>query len=271
MPPPRYCEPAEWRRAAVFAGGYWLIAAAPTILALPFSYIVVSPRLQIFPSPAAAVLWAAVICQLGQSVARLRARGSPAGGERCAAPLIQVGLAALLLLPPAAHVARSGRLYAYSLTPIRVLSDAARAHPAERQLVVNAPNWIAPAEPDYALGHEGVEIMPAYVTPQLLAWTNTGIRAPLEGVSFPNTFPLLDGLYFDAWGKPQDWESMAQLVPEYNRVWMWEYGDREAALREAGAAAPGGLAPPQTFIASFEGRVWLVAARVAAGWRRGAP
>jgi hypothetical protein len=150
----------------------------------------------------------------------------------------------------------------YALSPLRVLSQTVLEHPAERQLIVNAPNWVAPAQADYALGHEGVEVMPAYVTPQLLAWTNTGIRASVDGAAFPNVFPQLDGLYFDAWGPAQDWESMAALAPGYDRVWLWEYGDATSALREVGAVSTGGLDPPANYLASFDGRVWLASASV---------
>jgi hypothetical protein len=75
-------------------------------------------------------------------------------------------------------------------------------------------------------------------------------------------FPRLETHYFDAWGPAQDWNSMAARLPDYDRVWIWEYSDDRAAFREAGSVTLGAPRAPERVVAAFDGRVWLLAARV---------
>lgn len=257
-------------RALAFALAYWLIAAAPSLIGLPFSYIIVSPRLQVFPSPAAAVLWTTVISLFAFRLSPLTVGCRRFATHACESPRAQrvgsqfaVLLTALLLVAPVMHILSIVRLHRYALDPLWTLAQAARDHPAEKQLIINAPNWVAPVRAHYALGHEGVEIIPGYLSPQLLAWSQAGLQAPIDGFAFPNVFPLLRDHYFDAWGKVQDWDRLAARLPGYDRVWLWKYTDERLVLQEVGAVSRGLPRQPDEFVASFDSRVWLTTARAA--------
>ncbi|MBI3360056.1 MAG: hypothetical protein HY023_02995, partial [Chloroflexi bacterium] len=256
-------------RLLAFVFGYWLIAAAPSLFGLPFSYNIVSPRLQVFPSPAAVVLWSAVISLIAHRLSPIAYRLWPdaPGNSPFAIRHSQwaILITCLVLVPPSLHILRSVELHHYALDPLWTLGQAARDYPTEKQLILNPPNWVAPVWADYALGHEGVEIMPAYLSPQLMAWAQTGIKAPVDGLAFPNVFQKLRDHYFEAWGKIQEWDGLAARVPQYDRVWLWRYTNEGTALQEVGAVRRGEPTAPQTFVASFDRRVWLTQARAEIG------
>ncbi|MBI5829055.1 MAG: hypothetical protein HZB20_05845 [Chloroflexi bacterium] len=225
---------------------YCFIAALPALAALPFSYIIVSPRLMVFTAPAAAMLWAAVMVEASGRVTEKKRRGWLA-----AAAVVIVSIV------PARHIQREVHWHHVALDHLRAFVADAQAHPAERLLVVNAVNWIAPTRATYALGHEGVEVMPGYLNLQLIAWAHTQRLYPVEGVAFPLVFRQLNELYFSAWGEALDWEAMAQRVRQADQVAVVRYADDGLSYQPVGRV----VAAAGEALISFEDRIWLTSYR----------
>lgn len=236
------------RRWLMFGLGYGLLAALPALTALPFSYIIVSPRLMVVTAPAAAILWAMVIV---------------GGTRRIASVPVRIGAAAAIAvaasIAPALHIVKEVRLHHLALDHLWSFVAEAKSHPAEKLLVVNPVNWIAPVQATYALGHEGVEVMPGYLTPQLMAWAHTQALYQVDGVTFPLIFPQLNDIYFSTWGGGLDWEAMAERVRSADRVALIRYADDQIRYEEVGRVLPAtGKAK-----VSFEERIWLTDAQAA--------
>ncbi len=233
------------RRWLFFSLVYCFIAALPATISLPFSYVIVSPRLMMITAPAAAILWA---------------MGIAGGTRRLTRPGIRVGVAAIAVaavsFAPARHINREVRLHHLALDHLRTFVADVQAHPNDKHLIVNAVNWVAPVNADYALGHEGVEVMPGYLTPQLMAWVHTQTLYNVDGVTFPLIFPELKTIYFSTWGEALDWNVMAERVRAADHVAVLRYTDDGVEYNDVGNVAP---ASGEALV-SFEDRLWLTAA-----------
>lgn len=230
------------RKWLLFGMAYCFIAALPAIVALPFSYIIVSPRLMVVTAPGAAILWAVVAVEISHRLAWERLR-----------PVAAAGAAVAVSLVPAWHIGREVRLHQLALSPVQSLVQQLQASPNDTHLIVNATNWIAPVNLTYALGHEGVEVMPGYIPPQLMGWVHTQTLYNVEGVTFPLVFPQLKEIYFATWGDPLDWETMATRVRAADHVSLVRYSDTKIELVDVGQ-----LLPAQgEKVVSFADRIWL--------------
>lgn len=230
------------RRWLIFGVGYCFTAALPAIVSLPFSYAIVSPRLMTITAPAAAILWAAAAVEAPRRIAREQVRTATAVAAVVAASLI-----------PAWRILRDVRLHHLALDHVGDFVRQIESHPNEKHLIVNALNWIAPVNAAYGLGHEGVEVMPAYVTPQLLVWAHTRTLYDVDAVTFPLVFPQLKGIYFSTWGETLDWNAMAERVRAADRVSLVRYGDDRIEFQEVGRVLPAA----GDAIVSFDDRIWL--------------
>src|SRR6185503_13705737 len=97
------------KRAFAFCLLYWLVAASPSITVLPFSYIIVSPRLQIYPSPAAGILWATVAVSVAVLISNwLRQRASDTTQIPRGAMVVSLAslIAVFAIAPAVRHVRR---------------------------------------------------------------------------------------------------------------------------------------------------------------------
>ncbi len=230
-------------RSWLFLGvAYFVLAALPATIALPFAYIIVSPRLMAVIAPAAAILWAAVAVEAAQRLAWEKVR-----------PVAAVGAVVAASLVPAWHIMREVRLHHLATDSIWSLLQQIESSPNDMHLIVNATNWVAPVNSIYALGHEGVEVMPGYITPQLLAWVHTQTLPNVDAVTFPLVFPELKDIYFATWGDPLDWQAMAERVRAADHVSLVRYSDTKIELVEVGQVLPA----QGEAVVSFGDRIWL--------------
>lgn len=161
-------------------------------------------------------------------------------------------------LVPAMHIAREVRLHHLALDHLWQLLDETGSYLTDQKLlIVNPVGWIAPIVPTYALGHEGVEVMPGYVTPQLLIWAHTQRLYDIEAVTFPLVFPRLKGIYFGTWGEALDWEAMAQRARSVDRVALVDYADDRVEFHYVGSVLSSRPETPARFDARFDGRILL--------------
>lgn len=230
------------RKWLLFGLAYCFAAALPAIVVLPFSYIIVSPRLMVVTAPGAAILWAVVAVEASHRLAWERWR-----------PVVAAGAAVTVSLIPVGHIVREVHLHQLALGPVQSLVRQLQSSPNDTHLIVNATNWIAPVNLTYALGHEGVEVMPGYITPQLMGWVHTQALYNAEGVTFPLVFPQLKDIYFATWGDPLDWETMATRVRVADHVSLVRYSDSKIELVDVGQVLPA----QGEKVVSFADRIWL--------------
>jgi hypothetical protein len=238
----------NWRWLA-FGLIYCYVAALPAMLTLIYPYVLTSTRLMVYASPAAAILWSAMIVEGVHRFEKLL-------------PRVRAGVAILAVVAigivPIIHLMREVRLHHLALDPLWTFVDDARTHPAKKLLVVNATDWIAPVRPTYALGFEGegVIVVPSYTDMPTAAWVHTRATYDVEAVTFPLIFPQLNDIYFTTWGKDLDWQVMAERVRAAGHVAIVQYADDSIQYLNVGNVGP---ASGEALV-SFEDRIWLTAA-----------
>lgn len=231
------CARAGTLRYALAAAGFSAAAALPSIITLPELYVVVSPRLLVFPAVGAALLWALTVAALAQRMPWPRSA--------------VLALLALLLFMPVRYVWSRVQLHVRALAPVAQLVQALRAAPGARHLLVNPVMWLALDRQIYPIVHDGVVVLPEYHSPADLIALNSGAPVQLDGVNFPlvATEPLHH--YYDVWGDELSWEAMAERVRQYDRVWLMLYGDGPLQVVEAGQVLK--AAPRTAPLAMFGG------------------
>jgi len=243
---------ARLKRLYLLCVGWAALAILPSIVALQFWYIVTGPRLLYCVAPPAVLLWTIGCLALIKSMRRTWTR-------------VLVGAAAVLLIvaTPLVFIENKARLYELSLTPIKQLAQATSAYPRERHLVINPPDWVADIKDLYPLGRWGVSVMPDYVQLRQLMRINTGLPIAVDNVQFPPVQVAMGTHYYQINGLPFEWNTLAGLVPNYDRVWLTTYTDDHIAVEEAGTAKTGTPTAPDDYQASFEGQVFLQDAQYA--------
>lgn len=253
--PPLLGLAAVFRRSGRFrlyllCVGWAALAALPTVLVLPFWYVLTGPRLLYALAPAAILLWTVGCLAVIGRVRRPWIRALVAGG------------AALLILAPALWFsAHKIQLYRLSLAPLTQMAHQAQRAPRERHLIINPADWVADVRDLYPLGRWGVSVMPDYVQMDRLMRINTGLPIRIDNVQFPPIQTAMAKHYYQINGPTVDWRQLAGLVPDYDRVWLTTYADDRIAVEEAGTVRQGAPAAPDDYRASFEGLVFLLDGR----------
>jgi hypothetical protein len=255
----------DWRWL-LFGFAYCYVAAAPSIIALNFSYVTVSPRLMVYTAPASTILWAAAIVSLTRRLMSLRA-AQPRGVSNPAQKIprfarndigqtiIALLITALIVLIPIRHIQYEVQLHHVALDHLWTFVNAMKQDPKSKHLIVNEVNWIARPQLTYALGHEGVEVMPGYLNPQLMAWVHTQELYDVDGVTFELIKKDVQNLYYAPWGDHLDWEAMAARARKAERLWQVRYDENKIEFLELGRVAPAS----GEAIVSFADRIWLTA------------
>lgn len=242
------CARAGTLRAALAAAGFSAVAALPSILMLKELYVVVSPRLLVFPAVGAVLLWALALWALAQRMPWPRSAA--------------LALLALLLLTPVRYIWSRVQLHVRALAPIAQLVQVVRAAPHARQLLVNPVRWLALDKQVYPIVHDGVVVLPEYHSPADLIALNSGLAVQLDGVHFPLVDTVPPHHYYDVWGDVLIWGPMAERLRQYDGVWLMLYGDGPLKVIEAGQVLK--AAPATVPLANFGGgKLRLMAAQAA--------
>ncbi len=226
--------------------GWAALAAAPSVLVLPFWYVLTGPRLLYALAPAAILLWT-VGCMAAVGYVRRTWMRVLLGG----------GVALLILTPALYFSASKVQLHQLSLASLKQLANSVRAYPRERHLVINPPDWVADVKDLYPLGSLGVSVMPDYVQLYQLMRINAGRSISMDNVQFPAVQTAMGTHYYQINGPIFDWSALAGLVPNYDHVWLTTYSDDRIAVEEAGTVRQGTPTAPGDYRASFEGQVFL--------------
>ncbi len=181
--------------SALLGLAWYGAAIAPSALLLAPDYVLGSPRLMLLASAGGALFWAVV----GRALWRGRA-GRVLFGAASALALI---LALNFLAARRDEHLRMGRY-------TRDLMALSAALPVEREglLLINAPNYIAPARRTFLLGSEGAIFMLDSLSYGQQVWANTALGPPLVE-AFAHAATLRDtGDVFQPHGPYRDGEPL---------------------------------------------------------------
>lgn len=237
----------------------WLwcgLALSPAILFLSFDYVINGPRLFMLAAVGIAWLWADVI------LLALRC------GRRC--PIVTAFVVALTLVVAGQNLLFIGerlelhRLLGTAVDQAVAVTGAAN-EAGDQAVIINFPSWMAPPQPTFAIGHEGVLFWPDYVPPANLVTVHSGRPARLSFVRVEAIRPHMPYLYQPA-GSAPDWPSLAG---GRQQLFVADYGTAAVSLRPAGRFGVAVVADPPlaTF---FDERGEAAAYLLAAGLSRAA-
>lgn len=231
--------------ACIWAG----IGSAPSVLLLPFSYVIGGMRLWYFPLALMTLVWSGVAAGII---------------DRARRPAMRLGLTSVMVIGLMAYAFvfdwKYIALAEVSLAPTRDLANIARTYPTERHLVVNSVGWVSYRAQGYAFATTGVPVMPINITLSQMAQANTGLTTWFDGASFP---PVRTGMtdYYEGINDeahPLDWAGLAALAPSYDRVWLNTFYSDHMSIEEAGAVKTAAAVPPATYVANLENKVYLL-------------
>jgi hypothetical protein len=241
-----------WRarrgRLIALALGWFALAVAPAWLVLGFWYVVDGPRLLYLASVGAALFWAIPV-----DIACSGGRRSVAG----------MALAALLVLGAAASGYRFIRarvpLYEQMHVAVAQLLEAQSGAASEPLLCVNYPAWLAPRSSTFALGHEGVTLVPAYTGVRDLLWLHTGEEWSVSTVTLPDLLHPWRYHYATV-GPIQTGDSIQEHLRLAKRVIVASYAADDIAIHDSGGLEAENQHPADASLASFDGRIALLSA-----------
>jgi hypothetical protein len=198
----------------------------PGLMTLTFDYYINSPRMLYPVGPALAWLWAGLFSAI------------LLGRRRRLLRLALAGLALLLVLGMNIDFIRI-RMAHYHIVEgsVHQLGQIARrAEPDNETLVVNMPSWLTPPQRTFALGNNGVQILPFYVSIVDVALAANDEEHPTRAMQFHNVRQP-QPYYYGLHGQRVGWDELRQGLSEVGDVYLTRYAPERIDLALAGRAA----------------------------------
>ncbi len=249
-----------WRggqlRILLLGLGWTALAMLPSVVALPYDYISISPRLLYFTGVGGAMIWAT-----GMVTAVLIFKQWWLKTSIVAALLI------FTLVLPIVYVRREVTLHEFALAPLSDMVKIAQEAPDSSDIVINTVNWLAYKRPWYPVGNDGVAVLAPYLNVLDLVELNSGVDWQATVATFPEIRPDLTDYYLATAneGTDQLWhmEKFTQEAYGHGRVWLTTYGDNgRSQVIYAGEIKPGDTQPPPSYLANYEDKVYLTDSHV---------
>ena len=235
-------------RLAMLALGWFALAVLPAWALLDPEYVQAGARLLYEAAPAAALFWA-IPLDLPLSGKRQQAWGQAA--------------AALLVLAIAggsyAFIAARASLYEQVR---RAVAGLVSAQPADggSVLVVNYPQWLAPTQNYFPMGHEGVVLVPP-ITGGVgeLLWAHTGQEREVKTIAYSGLLPQKPWRFiFPPAGDEVDADQLQTALRETKWVIVTRYDTPNVAVTNVGGLEATGQPRAMAYQAAF-GPVALLA------------
>lgn len=167
------------RRLALFPWLWSALAWAPALVVLGFDYVVGGARLLLLASVGVAWLWADVAVRL------LPARERAGRRQGAQAALVAAAVLAVLLASLSFIRTRMGNHLLLGAAVEQAVALTTEANAAEREAVfLNFPAWVAPGRRTFALGAEGVVLLPDNAPQDAVVAMQTGEPAALRLVEY---------------------------------------------------------------------------------------
>lgn len=234
------------RRLALFALGWSALAWLPTLVALPFAYVIDAPRLLYLPSVGIAAFWTGTLA---------RPRRRPASIAASCAAALAVACACWLSV---GFLQREQTLYRIGSDVMHRMAEAAASSP-RGVAFVNPVSWLAPKRAEFPLGHTGVTLVPTYVgldQAERIA-VNRDVDVAWTGYSVLKQPWRYDYLELGGNASPED---LDRMLRSHGAVYVTRFGEG-LTLDYAGGLQPGPAGGPATGAAAiFGGRIALLGA-----------
>lgn len=218
-----WCGRVAARRPGLFLGlGWW--APASLLIALPLSatYLLHGPRLLYLGSVGLALLWSLLLV--------------PFGRLSRAAPVL---LLALILVQNGLFVRQKLQQYAALTGPVVVVEEALAGRPAdEGVLLVNLPQWLAPARNSYPAGVEIVSMLGDYLFVEELLAHNLGVDRPVKAVVLPEYLADPTGYRFGVHSQADVAELQTDWAPAGQHIFLVSYPEDGPQTTYTGVVRP---------------------------------
>lgn len=237
------------QRLLLLSSGWFLLAIAPAWLMLGFEYVIDAPRLLYLSSVGTALFWTAPLQGWGTN--RLGRLGQIAAG--LAVLSIATG-SYVFIHQRAAIYEEAGKWIFQFVQGVRSVSQPGTI------LCVNCPEFLAPRESTFAVGHEGVPICAGHQLDDLF-WVNMGEEREVIGLVFPDVQRPWKYHYGSA-GEAHTWISLQEVLRGASGVLLTDYSEEDIAIYLVGALENESISPSGEFLAEFDGRVRLLSANI---------
>ncbi len=237
-------------RTVALALGWFLVTGAPIWLMLEFHYVIDGPRLLYLPSVGAALFWAAPF-----SIPWPSRRWKLLGYTLTALMVALTGLQSVFFIRDRA------RMYEQIRLTVSQWIHAVQSVPVSGPvLCINCPEWFAPKEPTFAIGHEGVSLGDFHYFDDIF-WLITGEEREAKMAVLPDLQQEWRYNYASG-GDGHTIDSIQSLLREVSGVVLADYEGEDIALYPAGRLEMWGAAPVSPFIADFAGQIRLLSAEI---------
>ncbi len=217
------------RQLALFwyALAWFAVGILPLWLQLDFAYVITSPRILYLATVGCSMIWAGIPVFLWT---HLPARWWP----RVLAAAGVVGLLAF----NGAYVRQKMVLAEEVAAPLWQAVDAAAVEGSAISLLyLNVPAWVAPKEPVYRVGTEGLTFIPEYVRVQDFVYVNGRVEPEIEAAIFEPTQKEWRA-YVGYAGTGLSWDELTQQIRRVDGVYLTTYPDGGLRFVEAGGLEP---------------------------------
>jgi hypothetical protein len=211
-------------RLFLYALSWFIVGILPLWLMLDFSYVITSPRLLYLGAVGSVLLWAGGPLFLWIKLP-----------SRWWSKALAVATIAGMLTFNVAYVRHKMDLASTLSAPLWQAARAAQARGDSSSLLfLNVPAWIAPKEPVYRVGTEGLTFIPGYVRVQDFVYVMTGTEPKVKTFMFDQVKQdWVD--YIGYAGTDLDWESLAEEIRRVDGVYLTTYAPEGLSFVEAGA------------------------------------
>lgn len=238
-------------RLLALALGWFCLTIAPAWLILGFNYVVDAPRLLYTSSVGSVLFWSAPL-----AIAWKSPRLERIGKTLALIATMVIAIAGYNFIFQRAAIYEQVRLWMTQfIAAVRSLPESGPI------LCVNCPQFLAPREPTFAVGHEGVPIWTTYHRFGDLLWVNGERERDLAGVIFPDIQRSWKYLYGGV-EEFHTWISLQEPLRQATGVLLTDYERDDIAVYPVGALEAENVPPQDSFLADFDGHMRLLSANV---------
>ncbi|MCA9962796.1 MAG: hypothetical protein KC423_01085 [Anaerolineales bacterium] len=227
----------RWKAPLLAMSLLWFTALnLPALVFLNFDYVINSPRLLYPPGVGIAWLWGGLL------TVALTLRQKWVGW----------GLTAVFLTLTLSQSIRfvNERIALYHLSERSILdaTEVAQQTPDDQRLLfVNTPSWLTPERRTFAVGNNGIQLIPFYIGMEDVIYGHTDADQPATAIQFAN-IRQPQPYYYGMLGEGVDYEGMKHYLLNSGPVYLTQYAPDHIQLVAAGRVTDvAALAPQATF------------------------
>lgn len=233
------------KRLVLLSTGWYAAGVLPAWLLLDFSYVVDGPRLMYEAAPGAALFWCIPLALTLQ------------GNARIVAPILGGALSLAIAYGSAAFLAERADMYRQAGALTAQLAQAIPPDETTTTVLVNFPQWLAPRENAFPVGHEGVSIIAQYTSLYDYLLANTGRVAYVETAIVEDVKRPWRHNYAP-FGPVRSLDDLQGRIRVATRTLVTDYVAPDAIVYDAGGLTAQGASLPDKHVAVFDEQLALI-------------